>query len=177
MLLRIYCASVKQLRLLHQQTVSTIKGFFLGGYQRLHPKDSSFVSLTCRKPKLQGSFREQHNNNLSQGSIMHEEKGHNTEKIGKGEGEGEGVIVGSFLNFGNIRNGRVIDKNGGSEMIEVKEEEKASVSAESKAEAMLELEKKLKEIVMEDEENLMDIQEFLYYYSQLRSPIFIDMVD
>ncbi|GLJ30049.1 hypothetical protein SUGI_0594240 [Cryptomeria japonica] len=113
---------------------------------------------------------------FTQYTIMHEEQGQVTENRGDGHGGKEEVIVGSFLNFGNIRNGRVVEKND-AEKGEIKEEDTGPVSTEKRAEACIQLEKKLKEIVMEDEESLVDIQEFLYYYSRLRTPIFIDIVD
>lgn len=103
---------------------------------------------------------------------MHEEQGPVRGKRGDGDGEKEEVIVGSFLNFGKIRNGRVVEEKS-----EIKAEESAPVSTERKTEACIKLEKKLKEIVMEDEESLVDIQEFLFYYSRLSTPIFIDIVD
>ncbi|XP_057867474.2 uncharacterized protein LOC131074808 [Cryptomeria japonica] len=173
MLLRIiYCGSVKQLQLLRHRTVATLRSFLFGDYQRLHPKSSSF--LTCGKPKVQGSFRENNHddNNLCQALIIHEEQNHVTEINGKGGGDGE-VVVGSFLNHGGIRNG-----NNSEEKVKVNEEQSVPVvSALDRAEACVKLEKKLKEIVMEDAETFVDIEEFLYHYSRLRSPLFVNMVD
>ncbi|GLJ30048.1 hypothetical protein SUGI_0594230 [Cryptomeria japonica] len=106
---------------------------------------------------------------------MPEERGQVTENNGDGVQGGE-VIVGSFLNFGNIRNGHVVDNHGGKKG-KTKEDKLFSVSAEIRAVECFKLERKLKEILMENEETLVDIQEFLYYYSQLNSPLFIDIVD
>lgn len=203
-------------RFLRRRTVEPIKDLLLGGYQRL-PKASSFLGLACTEPKIHESFlaHQSFNSDLYVESMK--ESGHlnkpndlqalddnsaQTESAATGDGRDRDrediMVIGSFLNFGNIKNGRLVDNNGGTESMGINGSRKLPVDgsdkansnelrplsassslAESKAEACVIFERRLKEMVMEhdDPQDWLDIHEFLYYYSRLTCPFYIDMVN
>lgn len=194
-------------RFLHHRTVEPIKDLLLGGYQKL-PKASSFLGLACREPKIYESFlthQSSHSDfyveSMKESGQLNKPNDDNsaqTESAPPGDGRvrEDIMVIGSFLNFGNIRNGRLVDKNGGGEGMgsidsrkardgsdkmksEIPSPSASSNLAELKAEACAIFEQRLKEMVMEhdDPQDWLDIQEFLYYYSRLTCPFYIDMVN
>lgn len=194
-------------RFLHHRTVEPIKDLLLGGYQRL-PKASSFLGLACREPKIYESFlthQSSHSDfyveSMKESGQLNKPNDDNsaqTESAPAGDGRvrEDIMVIGSFLNFGNIRNGRLVDKSGGGEGMgsidsrksldgsdkmksEIPSPSDSSNLAELKAEACAIFEQRLKEMVMEhdDPQDWLDIQEFLYYYSRLTCPFYIDMVN
>lgn len=194
-------------RFLHHRTVEPIKDLLLGGYQRL-PKASSFLGLACREPKIYESFlthQSSHSDfyveSMKESGQLNKPNDDNsaqTESAPAGDGRvrEDIMVIGSFLNFGNIRNGRLVDKSGGGEGMgsidirknldgsdkmksEIPSPSASSNLAELKAEACAIFEQRLKEMVMEhdDPQDWLDIQEFLYYYSRLTCPFYIDMVN
>lgn len=199
-------------RFLHHRTVEPIKDLLLGGYQKL-PKASSFLGLACREPKIHESFlthqsfpgdfyvesmKESDHLNKPNDRPALDDNSAQTESAAAGNGRDREdiMVIGSFLNFGNIRNGRLVDINGEGEGMGIHDSRKAldgsdkmnseirstsasSSLAESKAEACVIFERRLKEMVMEhdDPQDWLDIHEFLYYYSRLTCPFYIDMVN
>jgi len=200
-------------RFLNHRTVEPIKDLLLGGYQRL-PKASSFLGLACREPKIHESFLShqsfhsdfyvesmKESDHLSKPNdlLALDDNSAQTESAPKDDGRDREdiMVIGSFLNFGNIRNGRLVDNSIGGEGIGINVSStkaldgsekmnselrppSASLSlAESKAEACVIFERTLKEMVMEhdDPQDWLDIHEFLYYYSRLTCPFYIDMVN
>eukprot|EP01018_Ginkgo_biloba_P002408 Gb_11295 [translate_table: standard] len=212
-------------RLLHHRSVETIKGFLLGGYQKL-PKPPTFLVLTCREPKVHQSFRKYDNfysdasgyyvfeDEMHKSDLEHQPMGKEYEEAsvhsdqqsdqpgGHHGTSQERPITGSFLNFGNIRNGRLVSRdaipnankadqrqkpvigNDKAEQPNKLAEQSSSTSsssslAMSRAEACLQFEQKLRDMVIDqnDPEDLVDIHEFLHYYSRLTSPFYIDMVN
>lgn len=194
-------------RFLHHRTVEPIKDLLLGGYQRL-PKASSFLGLACREPKIYESFlthQSSHSDfyveSMKESGQLNKPNDDNSAQTGSAPaGDGRArediMVIGSFLNFGNIRNGRLVDKSGGGEGMgsidsrnsldgsdkmksEIPSPSASSNLAELKAEACAIFERRLKEMVMEhdDPQDWLDIQEFLYYYSRLTCPFYIDMVN
>lgn len=202
-------------RFLRRRTVEPIKDLLLGGYQRL-PKASSFLGLACTEPKIHESFlaqesfysdlyaesmkeSDQLNKPNDQQAALDINHSAQTESAPTGDGRDREdiMVIGSFLNFGNIRNGRLVDNNGGAESMGINGSRKpvldgsdktsselpprsaSSSLAESKAEACIIFEQRLKEMVMEhdDPQDWLDIHEFLYYYSRLTCPFYIDMIN
>lgn len=169
-----------QVKQLHRRTLESIRNFLFGGYQKL-PKASAFLP-TCREPKVHESLRQEEYHNQDLHYVTMEEEAKEVESNGEKE-----AVLGSFLNFGNIRNGNLVHQDGEEKKTKKKKsvvfvvpEEKRNVEQELKfCERAEALEKKLKEIVEEgcEEADLMDIHEFMHYYKLLTCPFYIEMVD
>lgn len=171
-----------------KKTIQSFKSFFFGGYQKL-PKSLSFNAFSCGSSKLKDckadqiytDFYEEWESQLDEISKKDSKVAITLEEKMKEE---ENACSGSFT---KIPKSPVKTK----EEVELKEKEKKKIgsshlgkgkesnSKKTKAGGHV-LAQKMKELEMVDAgdmEQALDIEEAVHYYSRLKSPVYLDIVD
>ncbi|XP_060675983.1 uncharacterized protein LOC132805136 [Ziziphus jujuba] len=167
------------------KTLQNLKSFFLGGYQKL-PKSLSFNPFSCASGKLK-NYKGDHYY-----TDFYDEWESHLDKLSKRDGNdttaSKDVMKEENTSGGNIifpepspvktkQEGGLKEKKkiGGSNLGKVKESNAQKMNSGGYA-----LAQKMKELeIMDagDVEQVLDIEEALHYYSRLKSPVYVDIVD
>ncbi|GLJ29738.1 hypothetical protein SUGI_0586840 [Cryptomeria japonica] len=171
-------------RVENSRGVESIKDFLLGGYHRLS-KPSSFHLFSCMENPKKGfrhcdpnfcndsdgfyawSTDQEEDMKMSANCTPKKDLAQNFQLSGNIQGN---------CNFLKVKSDHEDRRN----KLKKVAEEKEKCSARLRAEAYKKMEKKLKEIVVLDNnsvEDVLDIEEFLHCYSRLTCPFYIDMVN
>lgn len=167
------------------KTLENLKSFFFGGYKKL-PKSLSSNPFSCGRGKLKNykgdhyyaDFYDEWESHLDK---MSKKDGNDTtasKVVMKEENSSSGSIV--FPKKSHVKSkqeGRLKEKKkiGSSNLGKLKESNAQKMNSGGYA-----LAQKMKELEMMDAgdvEQVLDIEEALHYYSRLKSPVYVDIVD
>lgn len=186
MLLRNSIAKTKKF---FHKTLESFKSMLSGGYERL-PKTPPFNPFSCgggSEAKLHQSFRELDNfytdfTNRWDSDDGKAKKRNKKKFMSKKEpSEEEDSCNGSFMMFAkqNPAKSRREEKRDDEKKMRSIHKGESYSQSEREGEGYL-VAQRLKEMVMLDVSNMdhvLDIEEVLHYYSRLRCPAYLDMVD
>ncbi|PON34975.1 hypothetical protein PanWU01x14_339860 [Parasponia andersonii] len=169
-----------------KKTIQNFKSFFFGGYQKL-PKSFSFNTFSCGSSKLKNcktdqiytDFYEEWNSQLDEISKKDNKPAVTLEEQMKEEENASSVSFTKISPKSPVKTKRVVglkEKKIRSSLLGKGKEsnsKKANVGGHVLAQKMKELEM----VDAGDMEQALDIEEALHYYSRLKSPVYLDIVD
>ncbi|PON88461.1 hypothetical protein TorRG33x02_158270 [Trema orientale] len=170
-----------------KKTIQNFKSFFFGGYQKL-PKSFSFNTFPCGSSKLKNcktdkiytDFYEEWDSQPDEISTKDNKAAVTLEEQMKEEENASSVSFTKISPKSPVKTKREVGlkekkKIGSSLLGKGKESnsKKANVGGHVLAQKMKELEM----VDAGDMEQALDIEEALHYYSRLKSPVYLDIVD
>ncbi|KAK9281678.1 hypothetical protein L1049_004582 [Liquidambar formosana] len=180
--------SIDKTKNFFHSTLQNLKSYLFGGYKKL-PRASSFnpFSRSCSCSNLKNHQLDHFYADVSGRLESDQDKEKKTEKkstmSAKEPMMEEDASSGSFMTFAKRSPVKIKQEEGGKEEKNIRHSHdrkvKEACSRSANGGGYL-LPQKMKELEMMDEgnvEHVLDVEEVLHYYSRLRSPVYLDIVD
>ncbi|KAK7255378.1 hypothetical protein RIF29_28787 [Crotalaria pallida] len=179
--------TIHKTKVFFHKSLRNFRSCFFGGYQKL-PRSLSFNPFHCGSDNARTYTSDQFYNefydHLQSDSSIVKKFGNNDISSSQESTVEDAACSGSFMSFPKQSSQKSIHEDkakeqknkGGSSQLGKKED----LSSQNTNEGPHDLAQKMKELDMMDEgdlEHVLDIEEALHYYSRLRSPAYLDIVD
>ncbi|KAF8027556.1 hypothetical protein BT93_E0458 [Corymbia citriodora subsp. variegata] len=184
--------SIEKTRKFFNKTLVNLKSFFFGGYQKL-PKPPSFHPFSCgssrqKDPQIEKFYADFCNEwgcDLEKGRTRIQKDA--KEQVKDGDDSCSGTAT-KHVNHSPVEN-KQQEVEGDAEKTDKKKKKKKKVVVSKSVETEetersnaggLVLAKRMKELEMmdmSDMDHVLDIEEALHYYSRLKSPVYVEIVD
>ncbi|CAK8535787.1 unnamed protein product [Lathyrus sativus] len=172
--------NIRKTKFLLQKTLKNFKCLIFGGYQKL-PRSLSFKPFIGRTRSNNNSARTTYTSDqfynefydILQSDLNRMNRNGETKLT-----EGAAAATASNVNVKHVSFVKQSPQKNGNENIAM--EKKKNKGKKNKNEGVNELALKMKELEMNDSgdvEQVLDIEEALHYYSRLKSPVYLDIVD
>ncbi|MED6158297.1 hypothetical protein PIB30_031464 [Stylosanthes scabra] len=178
--------TIHKTKVLFNKNLRKLRCLFHGGYQKL-PRSLSFDTLLCGRGNARTHTSDQFYNEFYdhlQYDLSRMQRfcnnSNNISNSNSNEPEIEDTVSSARQSLqksyhGNVPKEKKNNNKGNSSQVGKKED-----SNSNKRASVLHLAQKMREIDMVDEgdlEDVLDIEEALHYYSRLKSPVYLDIVD
>lgn len=178
--------SIEKTKNFLQKSLLNLKSFFFGGYQKL-PKPPLLKPFSCSTGKTKNHQKDQYYTdfcNAWEYDLEEAKKGRNKNIIAsKNKVDEENASSGSFVNYADqspVKNKHEEPKKEVKKMGSFRMDEREDQCSQNKNPEGYALAQKIKQLDMMDAgnvEHVLDIEEAIHYYSRLKSPVYLDIVD
>ncbi|XP_028771758.1 uncharacterized protein LOC114728985 [Neltuma alba] len=179
--------TIDKTKVLFHKTFRNVKSFLCGGYQR-PPRSLSFNPFTCsscygRTYRRDQFYNEFYDHLQSDLSIIKRVDSDALPGSKEPPEDGDASCTGNYMSFAkqserkSKHEGQVKRKTKGSYRVGKKEDLSHHQHKNGGAQVLAQKMKELEMIDAADVEQVLDIEEALHYYSRLKSPVYLDIVD
>ncbi|XP_027927129.1 uncharacterized protein LOC114184089 [Vigna unguiculata] len=164
--------TIRKSKVILHKTLRSFKSVIFGGYQKL-PRSLSFNPFLGRSANARTYTSDQFYNefyDILQSDLNRIKRGADNNSMSRSREETE-----------DAANAEILPKESSEKIVgEVGQVEEKKSCELGKKEGVHDLAQKMKELEMMDSgdvEHVLDIEEALHYYSRLKSPVYLDIVD